>query len=306
MAEVLINRKKKVNTTSAGTYSAFKNGKYFPMIRSRHPSHSSLRRQAGNLPKLPFRSLIRLGSTTLFSGSNSVELNSIEAIKNSADKLRMKKCFDKLNVRTAVWFIYDKNKKKFIRTDEAGNEIECNIKELPYPIIAKSHFGSRGKGNTKLDNHEELFKFVSEHNINNYIFEVFHNYYREYRLHVTKDGCFYTCRKMLKYNTPDERKWFRNDANCTWFVENNPQFDKPSNWNEIVEESVKALKAVGLDFGAVDVRVQGSTDDKGRRRIRPDFIIIEINSAPSFGKITEKKYFEILPKLLVEKYSNRT
>ena len=79
-------------------------GKYYPMIRSRHPSHSGLRRA---LSKLNFRSVIRFGSSTVIEDNiKRVELNSIEAIANSSSKLKMKKCFSEHNVKTAEWIQY--------------------------------------------------------------------------------------------------------------------------------------------------------------------------------------------------------
>jgi D-alanine-D-alanine ligase-like ATP-grasp enzyme len=137
--------------------------------------------------------------------------------------------------------------------------------------------------------------------LNNYIFERFYNYSREYRLHVTEDGCFYTCRKMLKSETPEEERWFRNDSNSVWVLENNPSFDKPINWNEVIEHSVKALKAVGLDIGAVDLRIQSSKHSNGDTRDYCDFIVLEINSAPSFGDITAEKYAVELSRLINKK-----
>jgi D-alanine-D-alanine ligase-like ATP-grasp enzyme len=87
-------------------------------------------------------------------------------------------------------------------------------------------------------------------------------------------------------------------------METNDLFDRPSNWDEIVSHSVNALKAVGLDVGAVDLRVQSSTNSDGESRVNPKFIVIEINSAPSFGKVTEEKYIEQLPKILNRKYND--
>jgi len=137
--------------------------------------------------------------------------------------------------------------------------------------------------------------------LNNYVFERFYNYAREYRLHVSSEGCFYTCRKMLKRDTPEENKWFRNDENCVWVLEDNPNFDKPVNWDDVVKHSVKALKAVGLDFGAIDLRIQSATNSEGETREEPKFIIVEINSAPSFGEITLQKYLEELPNIIERK-----
>lgn len=270
--------------------------KFRPKIRSRHPSHKCLRPK-GALPYMKFKSVIRFGSTTeepdtRAKGGNRIEINTVQAIKNSANKLLMKQAFKRGNVRTALWYtmrggrLYDEINEKLI-----------NIDDLDFPIIAKSNYGSRGKGNTKLDSAQALRTYIAgKSNLNGYIFERFYNFAREYRLHVTEDGCFYTCRKLMKNDTPDDKKWFKNDQNCVWAMENNPAFDRPHNWNEVVNESVKALKAVGLDFGAVDLRIQSNKQSQ-----HPSFIVVEINSAPSFGNVTEQKYKEMLPKLLVKK-----
>ena len=123
---------------------------------------------------------------------------------------------------------------------------------------------------------------------------------KEYRLHVTKDGCFYTCRKMLKSDAED--RWHRHDSNSVWIMEENPLFEKPSNWDDMVAESVRALNAVGLDIGAVDLKCQS---EKGRRDdFIPEFIILEINSAPSIASVTEVKYREELHKIINDKIAN--
>lgn len=276
---------------------------YRPMIRSRHPSHHRLRVE---LNKLPFRSVIRLGSTTglddpfTLDGSR-IELNSIEAIKNSSSKLKMKECFKNNDVKTAIW-----------TKGGTREEIIQNLKQfsedqiIPFPIVAKNHFGSRGKGNTLIKSEKELNEWFENKRLRNYIFEKFCNFNKEYRLHVSKNGCFYSCRKMLKPEFKDsDNAWQRHDDNCVWILEQNESFDKPSNWDEIVEHCVKALESCGLDFGACDLRVQNNIDAKGNRRERCDFIVVEINSAPSFGEITFEKYKVELENLLIEKHSKK-
>lgn len=277
--------------------------KYRPHIRSRHPSHNVLRRAYNNLPYLPFKSLIRLGSSTQLSErytKDRVILNETWAIANSSNKFLMKNCFTDADVRTADWW---RSADGDLFITGMGNA-ECCIEDLPYPIISKSLNGSRGRGNKKHDNQESLEAWLEGKNLDNYIFEKYYNFNREYRLHVTENGCFYTCRKMLKRDAPKEVRWFRNDANCVWVLEENELFDKPVNWNTIVEECVKALKSTGLDFGAIDLRVQSAKDKDGEMRAEPDFIVVEINSAPSFGEATAKKYIEELPKLLINKANN--
>lgn len=296
-------KKEIVDTTRQVAKSKVVRGLYSAQIRSRHPSHNVIR----NKIKLPFRCVIRFGSTTeledtVDKGGGRIEVNTVEAIKNSASKLRMKTCFTKDNVKTADWWTKaDKDLflTQHIKVGEDKGIIP--ISELPYPIVAKHHFGSRGNGNYLLNSQQELQDWMVGKTLNNYIFEKFYNYNREYRLHVSAQGCFYTCRKMLKSDIPKEERWFRNDSNSVWVLEENPLFDKPANWNKIVEECMKALKATGLDFGACDVRVQSAKGEKGKPRKDIDFIIVEINSAPSFGDVTSQKYLEELPKIAKNK-----
>lgn len=280
--------------------------KFKPQIYSRHPSHAPLR-EKGMLRLLPFKSVIRFGSSTeasdtIANGGKRIELNTTAAIANSSNKLLMKQCFTRADVKTAMWWTWNSN--RFLKN---GNSDETfSIEELPYPIIAKHNFGSRGRGNTKLDDVEAMQNWINTCQYKgNFIFEVFHNFSREYRLHVNKNGCFYTCRKMIKSDTPDEDKWFRNDSNSVWILEDNEQFDKPVNWSEIEDHCVRALNSIGLDFGAVDLKVQ-SSKVKDKTRDTCDFIVIEINSAPSFGDITLEKYKEILPQMLINKKEEQT
>jgi hypothetical protein len=264
-------------------------------IRSRHPSHNILR---SSLPKLPFKSVVRLGSTTelddvVSKGGSRMELNSVQGVKNSANKLLMKQCFTAAEVQTADWY-----------TATAGNFylqstfVGIDINALPYPIISKSLYGSRGIGNAKHNTQEDLERWMVGKDLSQYIFEEMVTYSREYRLHITEDGCFYTCRKLLKNDAPADT-WQRHDDVSVWCLEENPSFKKPKNWDAIVEDCVKAQKALGLDVCAFDVGVQGNKN--GKERENPKWVIYESCSAPSHGNITSIKYIEEIPKLLMKK-----
>jgi hypothetical protein len=287
--------------------------KYFrPRVRTRHPSHKHLRPQYKKLPLFPFRSIIRLGSFTELKpnkiNKSRVEINTVEAISNSADKLKMKQCFTQENVKTADWS-YKGDDTDMFWLHKYGEEPALYIKEawldqLEFPVVSKHIRGSRGTGNKKHDTVEELETWMNGKDLSNYIFEKYYSYNREYRLHVDEEGCFYTCRKMLKSDAPQEVRWYRNDDHCVWILEENELFDKPSNWDDVVSESVKALKAVGLDFGAIDLRIQSATMRDGETpRENPEFIVVEINSAPSFGGLTEEAYLRELPRIIKNKYN---
>lgn len=266
-----------------------------PTVFSRHPSHRILRT---SLELRPFKSVIRLGSTTPHTGTR-VEINTVQGVVNSSSKLLMKKCFTQGNVRTANWYTY-RNGQFHI----ASGNTTIHTEDLVFPIIAKSHRGSRGEGNSLLNNRQELEAFVRNHTTGNYIFEQYYNYSKEYRIHVSRFGCFYTCRKVIRRGTPEDNRWQRHDDNCNWLIETNPEFDRPNNWSTIVDDCVRALNSLGLDIAGFDVKVQANTN-RERRRDNPEYIIIESCSAPSFGEVTGQKYTAEINRLLTYKYNNR-
>ena len=298
----IIKRAKTTNTTK----TVLKKGIYRPMIRSRHPSHSPLRQ---SMEKLPFRSVIRFGSLTELKDAstlagNRIELNSSEAIKNSSNKFLMKECFSAEGVRTARWYKFNGTHFQDRSLESEGEDFDISVNDIEYPIVAKSFYGSKGKGNTLIKSKDQLDRWISGKVLSNYIFEKYCNFNKEYRLHVTKNGCFYTCRKMLRQEFKDHpNSWQRHDDNCVWILEENENFDKPINWNEIVEHCVRAVTSCGLDFGACDLRVQNNIDSEGTKRKSCDFIVVEVNSAPSFGEVTLEKYKIELRNLLIEKHN---
>lgn len=290
-------------------------------IRSRHPSHEPLRTC---LPLISFPAVVRLGSTTELHDKATlegkrIELNSIRGIKNSSDKSLMKKAFSEYGVQTADYFIPKSNEvtvgEKTILEPETGNE-------LPYPVIAKHFFGSRNRGNFLIKNQKEMQDFIINRCLSEYVFEKYYSYVREYRVHIMNGESIYACRKMLKRDTPDDQRWHRHDDNCVWITEykeilndkgefvefsteDKPEFDKPVNWNEIVSQCILATKAVGLDFAAIDLKVESALDKNGNKKERCNFIIIETNSAPSLGEKTLVMYTKHIPKALEKKFKQK-
>ncbi len=253
-------------------------------IRTKNHTASPLRQI---IPSNGKAIVFRMGSVTptqeVFPNENPeevIEINTVNACKNSSDKVKMKLCFDVNDVKTAKWY-------------KLSDIIGTTLPEgLRYPLIIKNRHSSRGNGIYFIEDEGQLERFINEHeDLSKYIIENYHKFPREYRLHVTEDGCFYTCRKMLKSDATD--RWHRHDSNSVWILEDNPLFDKPTNWNDIVEESVKALNAVGLTIGAVDVKCTSAS------KRNQDFIILEINSAPSFGEITLQKYITKLNQIIL-------
>lgn len=283
--------------------------KFTPRIRSRHPSHSGLR--TASLEKLPFRSVVRLGSTTPLSeipnSSGMLELNTVEAIKISSNKLLMKQAFTRAGSNTAPWC--ESNQITSVESDGIHTNTESNL--IPFPIVAKAKFGSKGKGNTLIKNLEEYNTWRSGKTLSNYIFEKFVNYGLEYRLHICEDGSFYACRKALKSDCPEDQKWRHHDDTCVWFKEFNDDgtpsesFRKPNSWQNIIDDCVAALKEIGADILAFDVKVQSGQNNKGKVRDFQEYILLESNSAPSFGDVTLEKYITQIPLVLKRKFEER-
>lgn len=296
-----------------------------PIILSRHPSHDVFRSKFKKINLLPYRSVIRFGSSTevedtIDNGGNRIEINTVQSIKTSANKLLMKQKFKEANVKTAKWIVirngvwcdYNPNYgENMFDNDFRYWEYDGDLTEncpLEFPIVAKAHYGSKGKGNTLLKTHEEYLEWTHGKTLSNYIFEKFVNYGHEFRLHVTEDGCFYTCRKALRENVPESEKWRRHDDICVWFLEENESFHKPNSWDDIVNDCVNALISIGADILSFDVKVQTPYNKKGEPREYQDYILLECNSASSMGNlenedisICAQKYIEVLPKLIIKK-----
>jgi hypothetical protein len=266
----------KPTTTSKKIITFFK-----ILVLTRHPSQSPLRTQ---LPRVKGRAVVRLGSTTVLNdGKVRTEVNSVQGVKNSASKLLMKQCFTRGGVKTTAW------------KNGTSTEILAWADQVGYPIVSKSHFGSRGVGNRKHDDKASLTAFIRS-NPSGYIYEKFQPLGREYRLHISKFGCFYACRKLLRNDAP-EGSWQLHSDCVNWVLENNPSFKKPANWNAIVEDCMRAQQALGLDICAFDVMVSVPKKDSGNS----EWLITESCSAPAFGDITLQKYLEEIPKIINSK-----
>ena len=271
-----------------------------PMILSRHPSHDVLRLKHKKIAALPYRSVIRFGSSTevedsVAKGGNRIEINTVNAIKISANKLLMKQKFVEAGVKTAEWLPGSTGKAVVLET-------------IGFPMVIKAHHGSKGRGNTLIKNEDDWNDWWTKNNSSsNYIFEKFMNFGHEFRLHVTEDGCFYTCRKALRKDVPEEEKWHFHDSTCVWFLETNENFHKPNSWNDIVSDCVKALKAVGADLLSFDVRVQTPRDKDGNLRPYQEYILLECNSASSMDNgtgevsVCAQKYIDEIPKIIIRK-----
>lgn len=265
-------------------------GKSFRLsLRTRNTSNRQLRDLI-----CPVKTIYRMGSTTPTSEithrTNYIEINTAESCAISGNKIKMKEKFVEGQVQTPEYFMFESN------LDEFRATVQNRLNDWPAGIIAKRYNSSKGNGLALIKSMEDFETFIngkSTSELSKWIFERYSTYVKEYRLHVTEDGCFYACRKMLR-NDADVR-WHRHDENSVWITEENELFDKPSNWDAIVADCIKALKAVGLDIAAFDIKVQHT------KKNEPKWLILECNSAPGLGEIGIQKYLTEIPKLIAKK-----
>lgn len=239
-------------------------------VSSKHPTHHQLR---GAL-RLPFKTRINFGrsSTSALPSGTYVLINHPIAVAHAADKFLMKQSFVGAEVRTAKWWPH------FSFTAE------------DFPLVLKHRMGSRGTGVYLMRTQAEYQAFATSRGVlhvqNNFIVEKFHSYTREYRVHATPTRAFLCHRKGRKDGVPVDQRWKHSYENSVWFNEDNPLFFKPATWDLITAEACKAVAALGLDFGAVDIK----TSKDGSK-----FFIIEVNSAPSVGEHTREAYLREIP-----------
>ena len=229
----------------------------------------------------PKRIIYRMGSETptneITKFPVALELNSPEACHISGNKILTKKRFIAGNIKTAEWFTLSEK-------DINGDKVKSYFEAWESPIIVKHVNSSKGKGIylikdiNDLFNTKELNDALGTEEIKKYLFERYYTYTKEYRIHVNRDRCFFATRKMLR-NEADVR-WHRHAENAVFINPDNPLFEQPENWDEITTECINALKSIGLDFAAFDVKVS----KKGK------FIILESNSAPALGEKSLEAY----------------
>lgn len=262
------------------------------IVRSKNVSCKDLREI-----ETPYRVIYRMGSSTPTgeiltrrkpnSRKPLLEINTPQSCVLSNDKIKMKRRFTHAKLPTAEWFT--------VKDVESGKQKVTYWLTKWRRIIAKHKHSSKGNGIYLIETIRDYENFVqkTERPVTEYVFERYYTYSREYRLHVTKNGCFFANRKMLREDA--DIRWHRHDSNSVWILEDNELFNRPNNWDEIVNSCVNALKSLGLDIAAFDVKVQKSDVEN------PKWIILESNSAPSLGDVTKEKYKTMLIEMINSK-----
>lgn len=106
----------------------------------------------------------------------------------------------------------------------------------------------------------------------------------EFRVHVMGREVFDVARKIKDPNREVTSFYIRNHAAGFIFARND--IEVPS---QVIEQAIRAIDAIGLDFGAVDIIYN---------KKRETAYVLEINSAPGLQGATVTNYAEAFSKLL--------
>lgn len=119
---------------------------------------------------------------------------------------------------------------------------------------------------------------------------------QEYRVHVAGEQAVDVQRKARREDIPDDQvNWkIRNHDNGFVFARNESLGEVPNN---VLTNSVAAVKAIGLDFGAVDIVF----NDK-----RQMAYVLEINTAPGMSGQTLENYVARMTEFCNERKSKKT
>lgn len=107
---------------------------------------------------------------------------------------------------------------------------------------------------------------------------------QEYRVHVFRDNVFFAQRKARKHDVPDDQVNWQVRNLAGGFIYANQNIEVADN---IKDNCKRAIMALGLDFGAVDVVVTASG--------KP--YVLEVNTACGLAGTTLDKYVEVFRSL---------
>lgn len=206
--------------------------------------------------------IINWGSSTLPQElKNAIILNKPEAIAKASNKLSAFQAFKEAEVPTPEFTTSFHEALKWI--DKAGAMVVARTK-------LSGHSGE-GIVLVQKENRDEL--------PNAPLYTEYVKKVQEYRLHVFKGNVFFIQRKARKQEVPDDEvNWqVRNHANG--FIFAHQGVDVPDSYKEA---AVAAVKALGLDFGAVDI-----IETK-----KKECFVLEVNTACGLEGTTLDKYAE--------------
>lgn len=173
--------------------------------------------------------------------------------------------------------------------EEAGVKTPILTEPISFPVIARPEMHMKGKDFNVLMNNEELNKFKLTHT--NYYYSTFIDKDHEYRVFCAHGKVLHIVEKPRPIQ----------NSYCWNMEEENPWQVVPRSEieYEVPYQSLLAVEAIGLDFGAVDVITKNNADGS-------EVYVLEINTAPQLSAeyTLEKwsKYFQWVERNPEEKH----
>lgn len=203
--------------------------------------------------------VIRWGSRVHITSNGAMVYNKASNMKNATNKRMAREIFLEKGI----------NAPKYITLD--------NLHETAYPIVLRNETHRGGKEFYVSNNDVETFDIISKLGNGYYMSEVYPKT-AEYRVHCAHGKVLLIKRKP----EPEDKSvvawnWCQNKL--PWSVVNRKDYDF-----DMCKLALKAIDAVGIDFGAVDM--MSYPTDKNL----PKHVVAEINTAPSHTPYLRKKY----------------
>lgn len=150
-----------------------------------------------------------------------------------------------------------------------------SMADLPndgYPFVCRTVLsGHSGAGIVIANSHEEL--------VHAQLYTKYMKKKHEYRVHVFRDTAFFIQRKAKRVDAENPNWQVRNLAGGFVFIEST---DTPQ---AVIDQSIMAIAALGLDFGGVDVIWNDKTQQA---------YVLECNTACGLEERTATKYAEVI------------
>jgi glutathione synthase/RimK-type ligase-like ATP-grasp enzyme len=228
---------------------------YKVKTNSAYKTHNKIK-----LPRFSQKVCVNYGRNTVPEGM--LVLNPPDKVVNARNKLIMKEAFKVEGVSSPPFTVE---------------------KPTKFPVLLKKFFRCRGRGTKLIESEEQLPSMIN----GRWYYERFLRCHKEYRVHVVGNRT-HTDVKVLKDGF--ERTWLKNHANGYRNIKANPE-KLPL---KVVEQAVKAVRCLSLDFGAVDIGYNTRLD-----KVR----VWEVNTAPGLRTVTTNFYIDALTELILEKFN---
>jgi hypothetical protein len=209
--------------------------------------------KAYNAPDITNAVVIRWGTREeLPASKNTIVYNRADAIAHATDKKLSREMMEGAGVRVP-------------------RRVNPELTKINYPVIARPRIHSKGKNFVVLRNLTELSSHYQTHERNGWYYSEYVKKDNEYRFHIGH-GKILAMMEKTPPDNPNQLAWNRAINEDPFTYVNWDRLTDEKGLADAALESVKAVAALGLDFGGVDVMVKDNVA-----------YVIEVNTAPTLN-----------------------